>query len=122
MLILHCILGLQSQSVFFANAFALADIPSGEPVFIKLPMDFNSDGVQGDVVLRLKRSLYVQAEAVRLWYERLRNGFLEHGFVMSKVDTCLFMLKTVVCVVYVDYFIFWGRSQSDIDSVIKSFN
>ena len=47
--------------------------------------------------------------------------FLEPGFVMSKVDTCLFMSKTVICVVYVDDCLFWARSQSDIDNVLKSF-
>ena len=36
MLILQCILGLQSQSIDFTNAIAQADIPSGEPVFIEL--------------------------------------------------------------------------------------
>ena len=43
MLILQCILGLQSQSIDLKNAFAQADIPSGEPFFIELPRDFNSD-------------------------------------------------------------------------------
>ena len=75
MLIFQFILGLQSQSIDFTNAFAQADIPIGEPVFIELPRDFKSDGGQGDVVLRLKKSLYVQAEASRLWYEKLRNVF-----------------------------------------------
>ena len=34
MLILQCIIGLQSQSIDFKNTFAQADIPSEEPVFI----------------------------------------------------------------------------------------
>ena len=71
---------------------------------------------------KLKKSLYGQAEAARLWYEKLRNGFFECGFVTSKVDPCLFMSKTVICVVYVDDCLFWERSQSDIDNVMKSFN
>ena len=41
--------------------------------------------------------------------------------MMSKVDTCLFMSKTVICVVYVDDYLFWARSQSDIENVMKSF-
>ena len=53
MLILQCILGLQSQSIDFTNDFAQADIPSGEPLFIELPRDFISDGGQDDVVLKL---------------------------------------------------------------------
>ena len=87
MLILQCILGLQSQSIDFTNAFAQADIPSGEPVFIELPRGLNSDVGQHDVVLKLKKSLYCQAEAARLWYEKLRNGLLARGFLMIKVDT-----------------------------------
>ena len=71
MLILQCILGLQSHSIDFPNAFAQADIPSGEPVLIELTRSFKSDGVQHEVVLKLKKSLYGQAEAARLWYDVL---------------------------------------------------
>ena len=49
MLILKCILGLQSQSIEFKNSFARADITSGGAVFIELPRDFKSDGGQHDV-------------------------------------------------------------------------
>ena len=52
MLILQCILRLQSQSIDFTNAFAQADITSGEPVLIELPRDFKIDGGQHDVVLK----------------------------------------------------------------------
>ena len=41
--------------------------------------------------------------------------------MMSKVNPCLFMSKTVICAVYVDYFLFRARSQSDIDNVMKYF-
>ena len=37
MLIFQCILGLQSQSINFTDAFAQADIPSGETILIELP-------------------------------------------------------------------------------------
>ena len=40
---------------------------------------------------------------------------------MSKVDPCLFISKTAICVVYMDDFLFWARSQSDIDNVMNSF-
>ena len=69
-LILQCIIGLQIQSIDFTNAFAQADIPSGDLVFIKLPRNFKSDVEQGDVVLILKKILYGQAEAACLWYEK----------------------------------------------------
>ena len=42
--------------------------------------------------------------------------------MMSKVDPCLFMSNTVICVVYVDDCLFWARSKPYIDNVMKSFN
>ena len=121
MLIFQCIIFLQSQSIEFTNAFAQVDIPSGEPVFIELPRDFKTDRGQYDVVLKLNKSLYGQAEATHLWYEKLKNGLLERSFVMRKVGTCLFMYKTVICVVYVDDCLFWSHSQYEIDNVMKYF-
>ena len=50
MLILQFILGLQIQSIDFTDAFAQADIPSGETILIKLTQDFKSDGGQDDVI------------------------------------------------------------------------
>ena len=85
------------------------------------PENFKSDGGQHDVVLKLKKILYGQAEAARLWYEKLQNGLLYRGFVMIKVDHCLFMSKTVIYVVYVDDCLLLACSQSDIDNVMKSF-
>ena len=75
-----------------------------------------------DVVLKLKKIVYVQAEFARLWYEKFINGLLERGLVKSKVYPCLLISKTVVCVVYVDDCIFWAHSQYEIDNVIKYFN
>ena len=49
------------------------------------------------------------------------NGLLERGFVKSKVDTCLFMSKTVICVVYVDCCLVWVRSQYGIDNEMDYF-
>ena len=118
---MQCILGLQSQSIDFTNAFAQADIPSGEPVFIELPRYFNSDGGQHDVVLKLKKSPYGQAKDAHLYYEKLRNGLVERCFVMSKVDPYLFTSKNVICVVHVDDYLFSACSQSEIDNVTKSF-
>ena len=108
MLILQFIIGLYSQSIDFTNAFDQEYIPSGQPVLLELPRYFKIDGGQFDVVFILKKSLYGQSKAARLWYEKLQNGLLERGFVMSKMDPCLFVSKTVICVVYVDDCLFWA--------------
>ena len=76
MLILRCILGLHSQIIDFTNAFTQVDIPSGETILIELPWVFKSDVGQDYVVLKLKKILYGQAQAARLWYEKLRKGLI----------------------------------------------
>ena len=111
-----------SQIIDFTNAFYHTYITSGDPFYIELPRSFNIDGGKCDVVIRLNKILYGQSEASRLWYETFCNVLLDLGFVVSKVYPCLFMSKTEICVVYVDYCLFWEYSQSDIDNVIKSCN
>ena len=86
MFILQCIIGLKIQSIDFTNSFAKAYIPSGETVFVEIPRYFKSGGGQHDVFIKSKKILYGQAKVARLWYENLRNGLLERGFVMIKVD------------------------------------
>ena len=56
-LILQCMLGLQSQSIDFKNASAQPDITRVDDV------------VKCDFVIRLKKSLYSQVESTRLWHE-----------------------------------------------------
>ena len=57
--------------------------------------------LQFDVVLGLKKILYCQAKAARLWYEKLLNDLLDCVSVVIKVNPCLFMCKAMICVVYV---------------------
>ena len=71
-LILQCILCLQSQIIDLKNAFDQEDIPSGDPFFIRITRYFKSDGEQCDMVIRLKKRLYCQDEDARLWYKKLK--------------------------------------------------
>ena len=93
MLILLWILGLKSQPIDFSNSFAQLDIPKVNYVYIELPTHFTCVRVKY-VLLKIKN---------------------------IKSDPCLFISNKVICVVYDDVFLFWCRSQSDIDEVLKLF-
>ena len=121
MFVFQCILGFQSQIIYLKNEFDQVDITREEQVFIEIPRYFNSDRVQCDIFLRLKKSLHGQSKYTRLWYERLWNGLSVCGFVARKADTWLFMSKNVSCMVYVDDYLFWVRSKSNIEKAMKSF-
>ena len=87
MLIFRCIICLKSQIIDFTNAFAQADIPSGETVFIELNRILKSDRGQCVVVIRLKKSYMVHPKPhassmkdyqknVRLWFCGEQGGYL----------------------------------------------
>ena len=57
---LQCIIGFQNQTIDFTNKFSQAYIKSGETVFIELPRDLKTDGVQCDVNIRLKKAYMVK--------------------------------------------------------------
>ena len=40
---------------------------------------------------------------------------------MSKVDPCLFLLKDIVCICYVDDCLFVAYKQEELDELLKSF-
>ena len=120
MLIMSCLLNLTTLSVDFSNAFAQADIPESQTVYIEPPQGFTSENGD-DIVLKLNKSLYGQAESPRLWYEKLKKGLEDRGFVMSKVDPCLFLSKDIVCICYVDDCLFFAHKQEKIDELLKSF-
>ena len=67
-------------------------------------------------VYRLSKTLYGLKQALRAWYERLRDFLIEKGFTIGKVNTTLFTKKLdghiFICQVYVDDIIF-GSSNED---------
>ena len=120
MLIMTCILKLHTVSIDFSNAFAQADIPEGTHVYIECPKGYEPANGK-DMVLKLNKSLYGQAEAPRLWYKKLKNGLRDRGFTMSKVDPCLFFSKKVIVLSYVDDCLIFAKHEKDIQALIKSF-
>jgi hypothetical protein len=120
MLVLTIILGMVTQAVDFSNAFAQADMPEGLDVFLEMPENFKSSD-SSDSVLKLKKSLYGQTIAPKLWYEKLKKGLENRGFVASKVDPCMFISRKVVICSYVDDLTIYAMTQRPIDDLLESF-
>ena len=63
-----------------------------------------------DHVLYLKKALYGLKQAPRVWYDRLTQYLVSHGFTRGKADQTLFMKREdgelIVTQVYVDDIIF----------------
>eukprot|EP00957_Ditylum_brightwellii_P029004 2191316-Ditylum_brightwellii.AAC.1 len=69
MLIISIMLQLKTRSTDFNNAFAQADM-KGELAYISPPPTMGS--FPRDKMLKINKSLYGQADASRMWYDKLR--------------------------------------------------
>ena len=95
-MVLNFIMGLKNQATNFRNAFAQAKLK--QPVYLQpLSKESYSSWFQNPI-LRLNKILYGQAEAPRLWYDKLKEGLEKRGFTIIKVEPCMFISKTVICV------------------------
>ena len=91
----------------------------GDPVYISLPP--RVPGFPQDHVLKLNKSLYGQADAPRMWYDKLRAGLEARKFTACKADPCLFISKKVICICYVDDCLWFAKDSKDINAVLQSF-
>ena len=53
---------------------------------------------------------------------KICETFLYCSFLVINADPCMFMYYTVIFGVYVDDYIFWGRSRYNIYKAMESFN
>ena len=109
--------GWATRQVDYTNAFAQADIR--EEVYLEFPKMFGPKS-GSNVVLKLLKSLYGLRHAPRTFFEKLREGLLERGYVQSHNDPCLFMKKGIMCIVYVDDTIFAGADADVLEHEIRT--
>jgi hypothetical protein len=88
--------------------------PIKEEVYVEQPPGFEGDRYL-DHVYRLSKPLYGLKQALRAWYECLRDFLISNAFKVGKADPTLFT-KTCngdlfVCQIYVDDIIFGSTNQ-----------
>ena len=113
MLILEVLLGLKSKQGDVTAAFVHAPIPEGKDVFVSMPQGF---GIPGKV-LKLKRQLYGLKDSPRQYWKYTVKKMEACGLKQSTLDPCLFVGDKVICICYVDDYLFWSRDESDISAV-----
>jgi hypothetical protein len=109
--------GWATRQVDYTNAFAQAEI--NEEVYLDFPRLFGPKS-GSNVVLKLLKSLYGLRQAPRTFFDKLRSGLLERGFIQSAIDPCLFIKQGIMCVVYVDDTIFAGADATILEAEIAA--
>jgi histone deacetylase 1/2 len=88
---------------------------------MELPLGMVVDGsAPGLYVLKLNRSLYGLKQASLNWFEFLRKGLFDRGFIASQVDPCVYYREDCVVLVYVDDCFIVAKSSDAIDSFLNS--
>jgi hypothetical protein len=84
-------------------------------VYVRQPSGFESLKYP-DRVYKLSKDLYGLKQVPRAWYARLKTFWLEHGYVMGRVDNTLFTLNRgtdfLLVQIYVDDIIFGVSSHT----------
>jgi hypothetical protein len=91
-----------------------------EEIYLQLPR--GCTGKFGkDTILKLDRSLYGLKQAASCWYDKLKVGLLDLGWLqpIALLEPCLFVKDGIICLVYVDDCLFFGRDEAKICSLIK---
>lgn len=75
-----------------------------------------------DHVCLLKRSLYGLKQSPRQWYKRFDAFMLEHDFLRSQYDSCIYFKKLpddsfVYLLIYVDDMLIVGKDMSEINKI-----
>ena len=69
-------------------------------------------------VLKLKRNVYGQKQAGRVWNQYINQGMRSIGFTPCKFDPCLYYHKSIIFLVYIDDCIVFVSNDKAIDEVI----
>ena len=118
LLTLVAALGWHTQQIDYVLAFPQA--PVEKELFMYIPKGFElTDGNPSDYVLKLKRNIYGQKQAGRVWNKYLERKLIEEvGFKKSKVDECVFYKGKTMYILYTDDSILAGPSKDEIESII----
>ena len=99
-LALGAIMDLQMHQMDVKTAFLNGDLE--EDIYMDQPQGF----VQGDMVCKLKKSLYGLKQSPRAWYEYIHAFFVKEGLIRSHVDHSLYVVQSsthiVIVIIYVD--------------------
>ena len=110
---------LETRSIDFVLAFPQAELTTD--IYMELPYGFDLNGDRR-YILKLNKNLYGLKDAAHNFWNLLKNGLEARGYEkQSASDSCVFLGKHSIVIVYVDDCICISKKGStDADDLIKS--
>lgn len=111
--------GLKTRQIDFVMAYPQAPIEC--PMYMELPAGFCvSEGEKRDYCLKLRRNLYGQKQAGKVWNDHLTKLLTSKlKMKQSQVDCCMFYRKNLIFILYVDDGIIACNDEMEIDEFIS---
>jgi len=107
----------ETRQIDFVLAYTQADVEC--ELYMSIPKGFVVEGDSEEQVLKLKKNIYGQKQAGRVWNQHLVKALKRIGFKVSKIDECLFYKGSSVFVLYTDDSILAGPNHEELDSIIE---
>ncbi|XP_073137773.1 uncharacterized protein [Henckelia pumila] len=97
-----------------------------EKILMAQPKGFEIDPQAGKFCL-LQKSIYCLKQSPRQWYKRFDVFMLQHGYMRSKFDSCVYFRKLqnqyfIYLLIYVDYMIIACKDLSEIQKLKYQLN
>lgn len=93
--------------------------PLKEVIYMSQPPGFAVKGKE-NLYCRLDRAIYGLHQSGRQWFLEINKVLIEIGFCAFSWCNCVYSFnKNVILVLYVDDFVLFGKSQAQIDKVLK---
>jgi hypothetical protein len=86
---------------------------------MEIPHRFEFDGSRQMHCLQLKKNLYGQKQAGRVWNKHLHKGLVKLSFKQSNIDACVYYCNLTILLCYVDDMILIDPDDKEIDKVIQ---
>ena len=116
-MILSIINGWQTVQIDYVLAFPQA--PIEKEMYMRMPKGLKQTKSHDEFVLKVKRNVYGQKQAGRVWDQYLNAKLTkEVGFTQSSVDECLYYRGNVLCVLYTDDSIILAPTVEETEGVI----
>ncbi len=117
MLIAALINAWTTRQIDFVLAYTQADVEC--ELYMSIPKGFEVEGSDDAQVLNLRKNLFGQRQAGRVWNQHLVKAFKSIGFKVSKIDESVFYREGCIFVLYTDDSILAGPDPAVLDKVIQ---
>ena len=108
--------GWSARQLDYVLAFPQA--PVERDCYMKIPKGIEIQE-KGEWVLKVKKNIYGQKQAGRVWNKYLIKRLKKIGFVPSDHDECIFYRGNCIYLLYTDDSILAGPCNKDIDQVVQ---